>query len=215
MAHVFSKGKGYYHIGCALLRNQLEFDRPVVIDAENTVSHGILLIDMLTRSDGKMSPRERNYRWSLGEMEKLLCVVGSIGVKVKPYTFSLLHAEKVSRSVPYPTDGVIVMWPGIITSRKMKLEKFVELVVEEDDSLATSDGDVVFGSLEILYGIKAGDIVETRMKLSRNGRDVILKPLFRRVNKISLNSTSAVLLILSLFGCVKRDDEARRREVVM
>ncbi|KAH9875772.1 hypothetical protein IAQ61_003236 [Plenodomus lingam] len=64
--HVFAKSKGYPHIGCRPLLKMIPRTSLVVIDAENTVSYGILLIDMLTDYGGKPSPRERDYKWSLG-----------------------------------------------------------------------------------------------------------------------------------------------------
>ncbi|CBY01408.1 predicted protein [Plenodomus lingam JN3] len=69
----------------------------VVIDAENTVSYGILLIDMLT-----------DYG---------------------------------------------ALWPGTTTSRKMKLEKSIELLVSQNNSLYTSGGDVVFSDAGIPTGV--------------------------------------------------------------
>ena len=136
MMHVFSKGKGNNHVGCKPLERQLGFDGPVVMNAENTVSHGMFLIDMLTWANGETAPRERDCNWFVQEAERVKGVVGDTGVRVKPYTSYLLQAEKISRCCPYPTYGVIAMWPGTTTSRKMKLEKSIGLVVSEGAPLA-------------------------------------------------------------------------------
>lgn len=213
--HVFSKSKGYPHIGCRPLSKKVDRSSPVVIDAENTVSHGIFLIDMLTSCDGKPSPRERDYKWSLGQMQKLTALGESIPVKIKPYSQSLLQAEQMSLSALYPTDGVIALWPGTTTSRKMKLEKSIELRVGHDSCLYTSDGDAVFSEVDVPPGVEEGDVVEVRLKLSPNGKDVMTKPIFTRVDKASANGTSAVMAVLSSFSSVKRDNETRRREVLM
>lgn len=213
--HVFAKSKGYPHIGCRPLLKMIHRTSPVVIDAENTVSHGILLIDMLTDHGGKPSPRERDYKWSLDQMERLQNAGEGIPIKVKPYSGSLLEAEEMSRSALYPTDGVIALWPGTTTSRKMKLEKSIELLVGQNNGLYTSDGDVVFSDAGIPTGVHQGDIVEVRLKLCSNGKDVTSKPIFKRVDKVKANGTSAVMAVLSSFSSVRRDDETRRREVLM
>jgi len=215
MMHVFAKSRGYPHIGCRALNKQLKQGYTAVVDAENTVSHGIFFIDMLTDSAGRLSPRERDYKWSVQELQKLQELSDGIPVKVKPYTHSLLEAEGLSRSALYPTDGVIALWPGTTTSRKMKLEKSIELLVGSGGSLRTSDGDEVFDYVEVPRGIGEGDIAEVRFKLCTNGRDVASKPVFRRTDKATANSTSAVMAVLSSFGSVRRDNETRRREVLM
>ena len=55
--HVFSKAKGYRHVG--FRDGQLEFDGHVVIDADIRVSYELVLLEMLTWSDGRAAPRER------------------------------------------------------------------------------------------------------------------------------------------------------------
>ncbi|KAH9875771.1 hypothetical protein IAQ61_003235 [Plenodomus lingam] len=70
----------------------------------------------------------------------------------------------------------------------MKLEKSIELLVSQNNSL---------------------------LKLCSNGKDVITKPIFKRVDKVKANGTSAVMAVLSSFSLVRRDDETRRREVLM
>ena len=215
MMHVFSKGKGHLHVGCAILERRVLSEVPIVVDAENTVSHGMFLIDMLTSSEGQPAPRERDYSWSIQQFNELQKLTGCSIAKVKPYVRTLLEAEMISLRAKYPTDGVIALWPHTTTSRKMKMEKSVELRVENDETLCTSDGDVVFEGVALPIGVERGEIVEARFKLCDDGKEVMMKPLFRRVDKTSANSTSAVTAVLSSFGCVKRDDEARRREVLI
>jgi hypothetical protein len=215
VAHVFSKGKGHPHLGYVALSKHIDLNMPVVVDAENTVSHGMFLIDMLTSCDGRASPRERDYSWSLREFRSLQEAAGCPIARIKPYVASLVKAEEISARAEYPTDGVIALWPRTTTSRKMKAEKSVELSVRKDGSLHTSDGDAVFERMALPVGVAEGDVVEARLKLCSNGKEAMVKPLFRRVDKASANSTSAVSAVLSSFGCVKRDDETRRREVLI
>ncbi|RMZ68715.1 hypothetical protein GMOD_00002527 [Pyrenophora seminiperda CCB06] len=84
--------------------------------------------------------------------------------------------------------------------------------MEANNCLYTSDGDKVFSNIEIPWGIKEDDIVEVRLRLLRNGRDVDCRPVFTRVDKAFANSTSAVMSVLSSIASVKRDNETRRRE---
>ena len=73
----------------------------------------------------------------------------------------------------------------------------------------------MFDKVDIPAGGCVGDVVEVRMKIRSNGKDLDSKPLLERVDKVHANSTSAVLAVLSSFGCVSRDDETRRREVLL
>ena len=148
-------------------------------------------------------------------MDRLLKMTGDTGTRVKPYTSYLLQAEMISRSAHYPTDGVIAMWSVTTISRRMKLETSIALSVGQEGWLGTSDWDVVFENADIPSGVKVGDIVEIRVKVKGDGRDVHARPLFRRVDKAYANSTSAVSAVLSSFGCVNRDNETRRRAVLM
>lgn len=213
--HVFSRSKGYPHIGLRVLKRRLECESPVVVDVENTVSHGMFLIDMLTWSDGRASPRERDCAWFLKEFSKLQELTGDGLVREKGYYDSLQEAEKESRDSRYPTDGVIALWPGTTTSRKMKAEKSVELSVEEGGCLSTSDGDNVLKEMDVPQGVSSGDIVEVRFKLCEDGKSVRARPMFKRADKACANGSSAVASVLSSFSSVVRDNETRRREVLM
>lgn len=215
MVHVFAKTKARPHLGLAVLETRRAPGAPVVIDAENTVSHGVFFIDMLTDSHGTPSPRSRDYQWSLEQFEEITRATGMLLVRVKPHVSSLAEAESISENAAYPTDGVVCLWPGTTTARKMKVERSVELEVTENAALVTSDGDTVFSNIHIPKGILVGHIVEVRLRLRDQGRGVAARPVFRRVDKTAANSTSAVSAVLSSFSGVVKDNESKRREVLI
>lgn len=215
VAHVFSRGGKYSHIGLRVVERPIDGGLVVVVDAENTVSHGLVFIDMLTDSNGKAAPRERDIKWSLEEFRKLTSRSGGMIVSMKPYTDSLVEAERISSMSLYPTDGIVGIWPGTTTSRKIKSIKSIELELLEDMSLATSDGDVVVKGVDVPRGTVKGDILEVRFKLNRDGSSIRALPLFKRTDKLKANSTSAVSAVLSSFSTVKKDDETRRRGALM
>lgn len=215
VAHVFSKGKGFPHVGCIPLNSQRAGLAPVFVDAENTVSHGIFFIDMLTDHKGVPSPRTRDYAWSRDQFLQLARSTGMISIRIKPHVGGLIEAESISRSMACPTDGVVALWPGTTTARKMKKEKSVELEVSKSMELVTSEGDKVLEGLELPSHTVPGDIVEVRMKLCGDGKGISVSSVFKRTDKTSANSSAAVSAILSSFNSVRRDDETRRREVLM
>ncbi|KAI9669185.1 MAG: hypothetical protein M1829_005186 [Trizodia sp. TS-e1964] len=198
-----------------LLHSEPDLSSTVVVDVENTVSNGMFFIDMLTDCSGEFSPRDRDYAWSLKEFLKLESAIGKGVIRLRPRYSTLTEAEQASDEAPYPTDGVIAMWPGTTTSRKMKVEKSMELRMGGDGELLTSDADVVLSGVSCPKGTQNGDILETRFKLCNGGRCITTKPLFERADKKSANSTSAVLGILSSFSYVRKDSEARRREALL
>lgn len=215
MAHMFSKGKGYMHIGWRALEKTHNTDKPIVIDVENTLSYGCFFIDMLTDRNGDPSPKIRGYSWSLDEMMWLRKQLGVSFVAFKHHYATLKEAELACSTSVYPTDGVVALWHGSTTARKMKQERSVELLVREGGELVTSDGDTVIETAQLPTGVEPGNVVEIRFKLNRDGKTITSKPLFRRTDKISANSTSAVFGVLESFSCVSRSDETRRRNVTL
>lgn len=215
VAHMFSKGKGNRHIGWRVLEKPRLCPKPVVVDVENTLSYGCFFIDMLTDWRGNLSPKVRDYAWSVKEVTALKDEFSIDFVSLKPYYPTLREAEEACSRSTYPTDGVVALWGGSTTARKMKQERSIELVLRDGGELATSDGDTVIEKAPLPANAQVGDVVEVRFKLSKDGRNVVSAPLFQRTDKYSANSTSAVYSVLESFSCVSRSDETRRRSVTV
>jgi hypothetical protein len=64
-------------------------------------------------------------------------------------------------------------------------------------------------------GVEPGDVVELKFRLMKSGRSIAAREAFRRTDKTNANSTGAVLNIMRSFKGVTKDDEARRRAVLM
>lgn len=215
IAHMFSKGKGHYHVGWRVLRKRRSSPKPVVVDVENTLSYGCFFIDMLTDGHGDLSPKVRDYAWSVDEMVKLGKQLDIDFILFKPYYATLKEAEEACARSTYPTDGVVALWGGSTTARKMKQERSIELVLKNSGELATSDGDVVIREAPLPASAETGDVLEVRFKLAKDGKSVVSAPLFQRTDKSSANTTSAVCSVLESFSCVSKSDETRRRNVTM
>jgi hypothetical protein len=215
VAHVFSKGKGYAHIGWRILEKEHDSHKPVVVDVENTLSYGCFFIDMLTDRKGNMSPKTRDYGWSLKEILWLRQKLNIEFITFKPYYNTLKEAEASCSSFLCPTDGVVALWEGDTTARKMKQERSIELLLRENGDLVSSDGDVVIEAAPVPIGIEPGSIVEVRFKLNKDGSSIMSRQLFKRTDKVGANSSSAVSSVLESFSCVSRSDETRRRNVTM
>ncbi|KAI1007507.1 hypothetical protein K3495_g717 [Podosphaera aphanis] len=212
--HVFSRQKDGCHVGMRVLSKRSGSVAVVVVDAENTVTNGIYVIDMLTDSDGNLAPRSRDYRWALKEHARLEAKIRHSFTIMRPYLTTLSEAEALSQKWECPTDGVIALWPGTTTSRKMKEEKSIELKVDDTLQLVTSNEERVFSSFKLPPGVSVGSIVEARLRLV-SGEACRVSTAFVRQDKSSANSSAAVLSILSSFDTVTRDEEAQRREVLM
>ena len=214
-AHLFSKGKGLYHIGWRVLKVPQTSRGPIVVDVENTISHGCFLIDMLTDEYGTLSPRTRDYAWSVSRAMELRGKFGIDFVRFKPHYPTLREAEDSCAMSLYPTDGVIALWQGSTTARKMKQERSIELAVGQSGRLLTFDGDVVIESAPLPSGAQLGDVLEVRFRLARDGKSILSAPLFKRTDKSNPNTTSAVCSVLESFSMVSRSDETRRRNVTV
>lgn len=117
--------------------------------------------------------------------------------------------------VDYPTDGVVAIRGDGTSAKKLKGEKAIELSMMEDGSLCTSDGDTVVRRYPQSETLRPWNVVELKFTLAADGRTIDSQAAFRRVDKRVPNGTGAVMGVLGSCGTVRRDDEARRRAVLM
>nr|POF11846.1 hypothetical protein CFP56_78076 [Quercus suber] len=82
-------------------------------------------------------------------------------------------------------------------------------------SLVTSDGDVVIERTTLPSGAVPGQVLELRFSLQCKGKAIAHRPAFPRVDKASANGTIAVRNVISSFTSVRKDQETRRRGVLL
>lgn len=214
-AYMFRKGAGYPLVGWKSLTSRTKRRKPIIFDVENTISHGLFLIDMLTDPDGNPAPSDRDMNWVLSTFVNASSTVCPLRIRVRRYYAEQARAEAESKKVSYPTDGVVAIRIDGTSAKKIKAEKAVELRVTDSMSLITSDGDVVVKRYPNASNISPGDIVELKFKLGRTGKYIISGAAFKRVDKTDANSTSATLNIIRSFRGVTKDSETRRRSALM
>lgn len=213
--YMFRKGGGYPMVGWRVLSKRTGLQKPVILDVENTITHGLFLIDMLTDSSGNPSPPGRTMTWVLSQFSAVRTSLAPLNVHVRRYHATQAEAERMSKSVPYLTDGIMAIRIDGTSAKKIKSEKAVELRLNSDMSLTTSDGDIVVKKYPDAHGVVPGDIVELKFRLSKTGKTIFSREAFRRFDKSDANSTSATLNILRSFRGVTKDEETRRRAVLM
>jgi hypothetical protein len=154
-------------------------------------------------------------KWVLDCFAEVKEMLPPLRVRVRKYYSTQREAEAGAISAPYPTDGVVAIPLSGTSAKKIKREKAVELTLTDSMSLVTSDGDTVVKSYPQTTGVEPGDIVELKFRLMKSGRSISSREAFKRTDKTDANSTGAVLNIMRSFKGVTKDDEARRRAVLM
>lgn len=215
IAHLYRRAKYPTLIGWFVLSKAVPTSKPIVVDVENTMTHGMYLIDMLTDRNGSPSPRSRGYEWVADEFAAIRTLIHPLTVTVRKYFSSLQDAESYSSQSTCPTDGVVASHILDTTARKMKTERSIELMLCESGALVTANGDEVVSLKSTPASIKPSDIVELRFTLSKNGKSILVSDVFKRSDKDKANDTSAVMSVLRSFPGVQSDVDTRRRMALM
>lgn len=215
IAYMFRKGGATPRIQWQVLDSTIPRKSALILDVENTISHGCFVIDMLTDRDGKLSPPDRGLMWVLQEFGTVRDFILPVKVHVRRYYRTLTAATRESLAFLCPTDGVIAMPATSTSAKKIKRDKSVELRVGEDMSLCTSDGSVVIQKMPLYQNATVGDIAEVRFVLLKTGKSINIKDVFKRPDKTEPNSSSAVSSILRCFAGVSREEESGRRTALM
>lgn len=215
IAHLYRRARCPTLIGWFVLSKAVPTARPIVVDVENTVTHGMYLIDMLTDRNGLPSPRTRGYEWVLDEFVAVKALIHPLVVTVRKYFPRLQDAERYSFASTCPTDGVVASHVLDTTARKMKTERAIELMFCESGALVTANGDEVTSLKSVPAAIKPSDIVELRFTLSKSGKSILVTDVFKRPDKDRANDTSAVMSVLRSFPGVQSDVDTRRRMALM
>lgn len=211
--YLFRKGRSLPLVGWRVLDRE-RVGKPIILDLENTVSSGCILIDMITDRHGSWSPARREYLWVLKEFSSIAALSAPIVITVRRCYGSLSDAAHSVLAARYPTDGVLAIQAGGTTSKKMKKERSVELQVGGDLSLRSSDGKVVVEWGHDPGRLTPGTVVELRFRLMSTGKKILCSSPFVRNDKAAANNSTAIGNVLASFRGVAKDDEIRRRGVL-
>lgn len=165
-----------------------------IIDIECMIGFKSILIDVLMDSDGSMTKHGRSTNDIMVAFHKLQQEFDIVkGVKTRHFYDTLQGAISYRDSVQYPTDGIVAISNSNTDMFKIKSEKSIELSLNADGTLQTSDGNKLFSSdLHNTYSVST--IIEIRFNV-HNGR-VCINDMFHRPDKVKANDMNAVSSVI-------------------
>jgi hypothetical protein len=181
-----------------------------VVDVEFMYTLSPILIDVLQSADGSICPYDRNLEWIQSQMLLLQKNYQYLSlVHVREFFDTYKDACDYTRSVDYPTDGLVAISPNGTDMKKLKPFKSVELRFEEDGRLTTRDGKALFKVTgQNVYS--TGDIVEVRFSIQDGAFEV--HETFHRPDKALANDDSAVQSVIA--SCAKPDSDSVLRTMI-
>jgi hypothetical protein len=181
-----------------------------VLDVEVLIGHDPILIDVLIDDSGSPMPAMRSLDTVLSEFNNLTTV--DIPIHVRNYFRSEKDLLATKNELQYPTDGVVGIQDGSMTIIKLKDDKSIELELQSNGDLLSSD-KVLIAESELQNTYEPGSIVEIRFtKQSGQDTPVIIETLLR-TDKLKANDSSVCKDILNTISDTP-DIIARRKALL-
>lgn len=168
-------------------------DRKVgpLLEIEYIVGYGSIFLDVLMDHEGNTAKASRNMEDVQETFRKVKTQFPYLEyITVRELFQELKEAQDKLSSLPFPCDGLVAVPRHGIDVKKIKEEKSVELRLNEDNTLETSDGRKLFRMNDKTNRGKVGDIYEIRLKIVHGS--LITKRVIRRPDKVVPNSYDAV-----------------------
>jgi hypothetical protein len=165
-----------------------------VIDIEFMLNSKPKLIDVLMDHNGSITTHERtmcDIAQMLKRMQQFLPMLSTIETRqfFETYQEAFLHRQ----TLDYPTDGIVAITTSGTDMFKIKDERSMELEVNDDGRLSTSDGTAMFSS-QYHEVYDPGTIIEIRFRMEDGLMDI--KSVFHRPDKQRANDIDAVKNII-------------------
>jgi hypothetical protein len=185
----------------------------IIADVEYLPSVGFILIDFLTDENGSSAPTSRDLDWVAGVLSALEAQTSKIPLHVRRYFHTYNDAAEYSKTVGYPTDGVVAIRNGSTEILKIKDIKSMELRYYSDGTFKSEDG-IIVTEVKDEYNFSEGDIVEIRFRLLSNNTIQIFGA-FKRVDKSMANTANVIGdIIRSSNTNITADDNDRRAALI-
>lgn len=179
----------------------------VVVDAEMVMSGHMIFIDMLTSSTGEHAPIRRSLDWAL---EQFRALPSGHNIEIRKYWRNYADAVTYSKTVPYPSDGVVGIMDGSTEILKIKTERSMELRHAGDGSYEDGDGGVVLVCQGASH-FQVGSIVEFRFRATGGSGTLVVSEVFVRPDKSVANGADACRnIITSSLNIASGSDSERR-----
>lgn len=181
-----------------------------ILDVEVMIGHDPILIDVLVLESGISTPPSRSLRYVLDiffNMENI-----GVPIYVRDYHSKESEVYKDKDSLTYPVDGVVGIQDGSMTIIKLKTTKSIELTLNDNGNLTTSDDKLVATSkLQDIY--EPGSIIEIRLTKERHDSEPRIDEIILRTDKTKANSYDVCKSILHTMSDMP-DTLERRRALV-
>jgi hypothetical protein len=183
-----------------------------VLDVEVMIGFPPILIDILISDNGQSMPISRTLDYVLDEYNYIK-ENGSVDIPIhiREYYTSAKKLLSTKDTLEYPVDGLVGIKDGSMTIVKIKDEKSIELQLQEDGDLITSDNHVVAKS-NMHETEEVGSIIEIRFVKEVNLSTPTIKEIFVRTDKTKANDIQACYNIFNTTS--DSPDSLARRGVV-
>ncbi len=183
----------------------------VALSVEDMASYGYIIIDCFTNENGDIANSTRDINWVIDTANAILKVNTDLPLVIREYFSDYETALKYTKSLSYPSDGVVAIRNGSTEILKIKPLRSIELLLTEDYRLVTSDDtDIIECPDHIKALYKPGSIVEIRFMMS-NLHTLNVIDMFIRSDKVNANSDNAVSnIVRSACKVLTPDDNERR-----
>jgi hypothetical protein len=183
-----------------------------VLDVEVMIGFPPILIDILISDNGQSMPISRTLDYVLDEYNYIKDN-GSVDVPIHIREYYTLASKllETKDSLEYPVDGLVGIKDGSMTIVKIKDEKSIELELQENGDLTTSDNQVVAHS-NVHESEEIGSIIEIRFMKQPDLSTPIIKEIFIRTDKTKANDLQACYNIFNTTS--DTPDSLARRGVV-
>lgn len=139
----------------------------LVIETEICHPYELVLIDVLTDENGRLSPPTRNMADVTTCFSRMNLWRHGVRIRIRRYFESLSDVTAYAINLKYPIDEFVAIEDRGTTAKKLKPLRSVELRIGPDRKLYTEDGKVGVADLRLNRSMKTGEIIEPRFKMSR------------------------------------------------
>lgn len=183
-----------------------------VLDVEVMIGFDPILIDILIGYNEELMSVSRTIDYVLDEYNSIKdSGIIDVPIHVREYYRSEQELLSTKDTLQYPVDGVVGIEDGSMNIIKLKDEKSIELQLQENGDLVTSDREVVANS-NLQETEQIGSIVEIRF-VKQSGKDTpTITETFVRTDKTKANDLQACKNIFSAIS--SSPDSLARRNVV-
>jgi hypothetical protein len=182
----------------------------IVLDVEYLGRHGMVLIDVLTTANGAPAPVTRDMNWVINQFHEINEQYQPPNVDIRQYFRDYKLASTYASTVPYPVDGIVAIRDGSTEILKVKSVKSMELQHTGNGNLASADGTHIASSPSAA-AFDTESIIEVRFTVDKQTKSICVTKVFQRSDKVTANSTSAIVnIVTSAITLHTRDDNDRR-----